>query len=246
MIRQYLKEFNKISLSQMDNVSLMRRIDTKYLLTQNDLLKILPSLKEDYKILEINGNRLMSYATLYFDSVLKNCFIDHHNGKSNRFKVRIRNYIESNLSFLEIKRKNNLGITKKERQEIESFQDYFSNKSIKFIQKNKIDPKKLEPTLYNNFKRLTLVNKCSAERVTIDLNLSYKIENEEKKFDKIVIIEVKQDPKLKQTKINKLLKSNSILPTNFSKYCIGVTNVFSDVKKNRFKELNLKLNKLNI
>jgi hypothetical protein len=72
MIRQYLKEFNKISLSQMDNVSLMRRIDTKYLLTQNDLLKILPSLKEDYKILEINGNRLMSYATLYFDSVLKN------------------------------------------------------------------------------------------------------------------------------------------------------------------------------
>ena len=91
MIRQYLKEFNKISLSQMDNVSLMRRIDTKYLLTQNDLLKILPSLKEDYKILEINGNRLMSYATLYFDSVLKNCFIDHHNGKSNRFKVRIRN-----------------------------------------------------------------------------------------------------------------------------------------------------------
>jgi len=245
MVNRHLKDFSKITLTQMSNVSLMKRVDTKYLLTQDELLKILPLLQKDYKILEINGNRLMSYATLYFDSVLKNCFTDHHNGKSNRFKVRIRNYIESNLSFIEIKRKNNLGITKKDRKEIKGFEKKFSNDSIDFIREHHIDPKKLEPTLYNNFNRLTLVNKDNPERVTIDLNLSYKIKKAEKKFDKIVIIEVKQDPKLKQTKINKLLKSHSIMPTNFSKYCIGVTNIFNDVKKNRFKELNLKLIKLN-
>ena len=62
MVNRHLKDFSKITLTQMSNVSLMKRVDTKYLLTQDELLKILPLLQKDYKILEINGNRLMSYA----------------------------------------------------------------------------------------------------------------------------------------------------------------------------------------
>lgn len=37
----------------------------------------------------------------------------------------------------------------------------------------------------------------------------------------------------------------SILPTNFSKYCIGISNTLDNIKSNRFKEINLKINKLN-
>ena len=45
--------------------------------------------------------------------------------------------------------------------------------------------------------------------------------------------------------MNKALKLMSILPTNFSKYCLGITNTFDNIKSNRFKEINLKINKLN-
>jgi hypothetical protein len=42
---------------------------------------------------------------LYFDTDSKRFYHDHHNGKVKRTKIRMRNYVESNLTFLEIKKK---------------------------------------------------------------------------------------------------------------------------------------------
>jgi hypothetical protein len=92
---------------------------------------------------------------------------------------------------------------------------------------------------------MTLVNKYFSERVTIDTNLSFRLQGKEKKLDKLIVIEIKQEGKRLNTTINKALKSMSILPTNFSKYCIGITNTLDNIKSNRFKEINLKINKLN-
>ena len=90
-----------------------------------------------------------------------------------------------------------------------------------------------------------MVNKNYPERVTIDTNLSFKSANKEKIFDNLVVIEIKQEGKRLNTVMNKALKLMSILPTNFSKYCLGITNTFDNIKSNRFKEINLKINKLN-
>jgi hypothetical protein len=74
--------------------------------------------------------------------------------------------------------------------------------------------------------------------------LNYKTDDTTKALQKIVVIEVKQEKQNVQTPIYKALKVNKIQTSSFSKYCIGVDNLFKDTKANRFKELNLKINKL--
>ena len=240
-----ISNFEKISLDEMNGVSLMKRVDTKFILTESQLSEILSQIQEDYKILEIDGERLMEYSTLYFDTQNKICYKDHHNGKAKRFKIRMRKYLVSDICFLEIKKKNNLGITNKTRTRIKDFETILSSQSKEFISDSQINNLLLEPVLYNNFNRMTLVNKYFSERVTIDTNLSFRLQGKEKKLDKLIVIEIKQEGKRLNTTINKALKSMSILPTNFSKYCIGITNTLDNIKSNRFKEINLKINKLN-
>jgi hypothetical protein len=229
----------------MNSVSLMKRVDTKFILKESQLLEVLSKLYDDYKILQIDQERLMKYSTLYFDSQNKKCFKDHHNGKLNRYKIRMRKYLVSDICFLEIKKKNNLGITNKIRRQIKDFETDLTLDSKEFITNSNINNIFLEPSLYNNFSRMTFVNKSEAERLTIDVDLSFSFGAKEKKFDKLVVIEIKQEGKRLNTTINRVLKSMSILPTNFSKYCIGISNTLDNIKSNRFKEINLKINKLN-
>ena len=245
MDRFNLLKFDKTTLAEMNSVSLMKRVDTKFILKESQLLEVLSKLYDDYKILEIDQERLMKYSTLYFDSENKKCFKDHHNGKLNRYKIRMRKYLVSDICFLEIKKKNNLGITNKIRRQIKDFETNLTSESKDFITKSNINNLLLEPSLYNNFSRMTLVNKNESERITIDVDLSFSFGTDEKKFDKLVVVEIKQEGKRLNTTINRALKSMSILPTNFSKYCIGISNIIDNIKSNRFKEINLKINKLN-
>lgn len=240
-----LSSFDKISLDEMNGVSLMKRVDTKFILSESQLLKVFSKIQKDYKVLEIDNERLMQYSTLYFDTQNKKCFKEHHNGKLNRYKIRMRKYLVSDICFLEVKKKNNLGVTNKTRRQIKDFETILSSGSKEFIYNSQINDLLLEPALYNNFNRITLVNKNYPERVTIDTNLSFKSANKEKIFDNLVVIEIKQEGKRLNTVMNKALKLMSILPTNFSKYCLGITNTFDNIKSNRFKEINLKINKLN-
>lgn len=245
MDRFNLLNFDKTTLAEMNSVSLMKRVDTKFILKESQLLEVLSKLYKDYKILQIDQERLMKYSTLYFDSQNKKCFKDHHNGKLNRYKIRMRKYLVSDICFLEIKKKNNLGITNKIRRQIKDFETDLTLDSKEFITNSNINNIFLEPSLYNNFSRMTFVNKSEAERLTIDVDLSFSFGAKEKKFDKLVVIEIKQEGKRLNTTINRVLKSMSILPTNFSKYCIGISNTLDNIKSNRFKEINLKINKLN-
>ena len=104
-ISELLKPFEAISLKEMDRVKLMNRMDTKFAFTTADLSRILPLLIAHYRVLTIEGTNTPHYESLYFDDEKFSFFKDHHNGKGDRFKVRIRKYVESNIFFLEIKHK---------------------------------------------------------------------------------------------------------------------------------------------
>ena len=86
-----LQNFSPITLAEMDGVKLMNRTDTKFVFKRAQLSDFLNLLKEQYRVLSVNGNLISSYKTLYFDTADFDFFRDHHNGKGNRFKVRIRN-----------------------------------------------------------------------------------------------------------------------------------------------------------
>ena len=127
-----LKDFDEITLSEMDSVKLMNRTDTKFVFKREFLQELLPILKSQYRVLNIKGNLISSYKTLYYDLNNFQFFLDHHNGKGNRFKVRIRNYVESNLFFLEIKNKYK-GRTAKSRIKVDDFELQLKAKSKAYI-----------------------------------------------------------------------------------------------------------------
>ena len=239
-----LSGFTSISLEEMNGVSLLKRVDTKFLTTSSELSELLPYLYSDYQILEIDGNRLMNYSTLYFDTQDLRCYKEHHNGKAKRHKVRIRKYVESDICFLEVKEKQNSGMTNKVRCSIDDFETTLSTESKQFIEKATKKDWELKPALHNYFQRFTLVNTQRYERVTIDLGLKYKTDATTKQFKNVVIVEVKQEKQNTRTPIYSILKSNRIRTVSFSKYCMGVSTVFTDIKSNKFKELNLKINHL--
>ena len=120
-ITTYLnKNFESITLSEMDNVKLMNRTDTKFAFSANYLPEILSRMRNFYKVLEIDNERVHSYRSLYYDTDDRKFYLDHHNQRVNRNKVRFREYVGSKLTYLEIKHKNNKGKTIKKRTKVKS------------------------------------------------------------------------------------------------------------------------------
>jgi hypothetical protein len=238
-----LTQLNSVSLKEMDKVALMNRTDTKFIFSISTLIHALENLKHHYSVLEINEKRTARYRTLYFDTENRELFTRHQNGKKNRYKIRIRKYIDSNLCFLEVKFKSNKSRTIKKRIKIEDFENELSQVSKDFIAANSsLDPNTLVPALWNDFTRLTLVSKTSQERLTIDLGLGFE-DSARKELNHLVIAEVKREGNTPSAFI-KLIKEEHIRPTGMSKYCIGSVLLDETIKYNNFKPHLLAINKL--
>ena len=196
------------------------------------------------RVVEIKSNRITTYSSLYFDTPEHKFYKDHHNGKNNRTKIRIRKYVESDICFLEIKQKDGKGNTTKTRTSIPDFEPNLLEKSLEFIQHATQETFELKPIIWNQFNRVTLVNKTAKERLTIDVNLSFKKNGTLKTYDNLVIIELKQERFNRSSPIVQQLKSKQINPYSISKYCIGMIGIYNELKYNRFKEKLLKINKI--
>ena len=106
-IDQLKSSFDPISLKEMDGVKLMNRKDTKFIFNEEILPELLEALKDNYNILEISKKRESQYKTMYFDTDDFKFYIQHHNGKLNRHKVRYRQYADVGTTYLEVKFKSN-------------------------------------------------------------------------------------------------------------------------------------------
>ena len=226
----------------MDGVKLMDRTDTKYTFHLSTLTAALEKVRDQYKILEVEGKRASRYKTLYYDTSSLELYTKHHNGELNRYKIRHRTYVESNIGFLEVKFKNNKGRTLKERiKKKEAQQDSWDADSSKFLsEKLPFDFNMLEPVLWINYSRITLVNRFSAERLTIDLDLEFLNNANEKQMANLVIAEVKQESK-KPSPFIDAMKELHIREGSISKYCMGIALTRKGIKKNSFKAKLLSL-----
>jgi hypothetical protein len=242
----FMQNFQPISLSEMDTVKLMNRIDTKYVLSRSLLPAVLDRINDNYRILEIDGDRVFQYNSLYYDTDANYMYLAHHNGKVNRYKIRFRRYVASDLCFLEIKYKLKGSRTIKHRTKIETIETDLSERSLNFIHKHTpFNEKNLEPKIYTSFSRMTLVSKELTERVTIDLDLSFRYNGHAQKLDKTVIIELKRDGNAGHSHLIDALNHFRVFPQGFSKYCIGRALVEDNLKRNNFKERIIKINKIN-
>ncbi|MDQ3046385.1 MAG: polyphosphate polymerase domain-containing protein [Bacteroidota bacterium] len=237
-------EFTPITLEEMDNVKLMDRTDTKFVFTQEQLPMILDELKESYRVLNVNGIMISRYESLYFDTQNFELYHKHQCGKLNRYKVRFRKYVESELNFFEVKFKNNKGRTIKDRVKQKQIDGIIHEKAEALLkEKTPFQSSSLEAKFWVNYSRITLVNKNSPERVTIDIDLTFKNTDQNKTIHNLVIAEVKQD-KAATSAFIRLMKKLHIREGSISKYCFGVVSLFSTIKSNNFKQKINSLNKI--
>ena len=239
-----IKNFNSIRLDDINQLKLLKRVDNKFVMPIEKLDQLLDSVKEDYDILEINGERNFKYHTVYFDTPQLSFYLNHHNSRLNRYKVRMRTYKISNHSFLELKRKNNKGKTIKSRRQIDEITNLtdehydYLNTIIPISESN------LEKSVENTFMRITLVSFKTLERVTIDYDLKFLLNDKTTSLPFISIVEVKRDKMTGSSPIISALKKMKVYSKGFSKYCMGMAYMCPDLKQNRFKANKLYLNKL--
>ena len=247
-----LEKLSPITLEEMDSIKLMNRIDSKYLTNENTLLQLLErAAAVGYRVLVTQGTRINPYDSIYFDTAGLRMFYDHHNRRLVRQKVRTRCYENSGDAFLEIKRKNNHGRTKKKRVDMVGFDPMHPDHGIRFLRQDeqyrsydeflrkhlRYDPTVLSERLENHFNRITLVNKAKTERLTIDTGLCFHnlITGRDVDLTGLAIIELKRDG-LQPSPILGMLRDLRIKPSGFSKYCMGSALTNPALKRNNFNE----------
>jgi VTC domain len=243
-LTEILDLFQPITLAEMDGVQLMNRTDTKFMLNTGQLAEILPDLSQSYKALEVEGVRQSRYETLYYDTDSFHYFTQHQNGKRHRYKIRKREYVESNISFLEVKEKNNKGRTAKSRIRLKEMIPVIDEKGEYFISEKVRGAKGLEPKIWNSFSRTTLVDTIAGERVTLDSDLAFYYGEKKISLNGFVIAEVKQDGENRHSLFMQHMKKRLLRPEGVSKYCLGVALLYPEVKSNNFKEKILRINKI--
>ena len=248
-LEHILESMSSISLEEMSTVKLMNRVDSKFPMNRETLLRMASRWGEHFYVQEHEGQRIARYRTLYFDTPDAITYTMHHNRRLRRQKIRQRIYVDSNIAFLEIKNKKNTGRTKKKRISIpvEQWGDiYATSESTDFIrEKVWVTDQPLTPRLENAFRRITLVNKAKTERVTIDFGIRFHnwLSGCDADVSDLVIVEVKQDGSL-PSKFKDFLRDARVQKKGLSKYCLGMLLTDEHLKYNRFKDKIRYVNKL--
>ena len=236
-----------ITLEEMKEVRLMNRVDTKFLVTSAQLKSILQGVHEHYYAQEVEGHRLSPYQTVYYDTPELTMYTIHHDRHLVRDKVRVRTYVDSDLTFCEVKHKTNKGRTKKQRIPVRPRPNIIEDpQAAAFLKENQPYPlETLNPHLETVFDRITLVNYEKTERLTIDCNLNFHniATGAAASMDDLVVMELKQDGRARSL-LKEVLFDLRIKPFKISKYCIGTCMTRPEVKQNRFKKKLRRISKL--
>ena len=97
--------------------------------------------------------------------------------------------------------------------------------------------------LQNNFKRISLINKCVQEKVTIDFGIKSSYKNKHIAWPFLLVVEVKNNIKNKSFVFD-IMKKQKVKERSFSKYAMGMITLNPDLKYNNLKETLLLLNKI--
>jgi hypothetical protein len=234
-----LAGFDPISLAELNRVALLDRVEVKYLLPMPVLNQVLVGMQPAYRALVVEGQQMNHYRTLYFDTPDLEMYRRHHMGARNRYKVRARQYVESRYTFLEVKHKTNKQHTVKSRLSTDALVTSMNRTSVAFLRdKCPYNGLELAPRLWNTYTRVTLVSKSHCERVTLDIALAFAWQGRRIALPNVVIAEVKRDGESIDSDFITLMRQMGVRKQGFSKYCVGISLLYPEVKQNRFRALH--------
>lgn len=220
---------------------MLERLDNKYVISGDVLVRALPLLAREFDILEIGGQRVFTYETCYFDDPELSSYYDHHQGRRQRVKVRVRRYVDSDACFVEVKLKDKRGITVKKRLGYDASKfRALDDQALGHIQdcyESMYDrpwDRRLDPVIEMRYRRATLAAREGNERLTIDSGLTFFGRDRETAIGRqLFIIETKSANG--RGIGDRILRSLHQHPTKrCSKYCVGMAAVGEADRHNRF------------
>lgn len=220
----------------LDSRRLLKRTDTKFLFNRQHLTTLFSTLSRDYALLTMSHSVWQEYSSDYFDTDDLQMYNDHRRGRRIRQKVRLRHYLDREMTFLEVKNKRRSKETIKFRSRLPFLTRQLSELDQRFLKKAGAPPNLcMEPKLSSVFRRITLVGLKTIERVTFDLGLKVSNQQSSHRFRQAIIAEVKQTRFSPTSPIMLGLRACGIRPSRASKYCIGTMTLNNNIRSNRLK-----------
>lgn len=217
-----LAGFRDASPALLEQRALLRRSDSKFMAPATLVGSIIGGLAGDYAAVRVAGGSVATYLNLYFDTPDLICFHDHRRGRRVRHKIRIRNYPERGLSFLEVKTRLNDIYTEKQRLSVPFGSEALGDREDEFLRTRCPFAGELRPTLRVDFRRISLIGLATDERVSIDLHIAMSSEGIGQAFDDLALIEVKQAAPSTRTPIVRALHGVGLRACSVSKYATAI------------------------
>lgn len=244
-LRSLIEQPSSLSLDDLAPLSLLNRIDYKFVLHPDQLHQALESAIGDYLVLEVNTVRRHRYLTTYFDTPDLAMYFDHHNGARSRYKLRCRSYLDSGVAVVEVKVKTNKERTVKFRRNVPEHVTRLDTLGCDWLPPSLPYPlEHLQAVVWNRFVRVTLVSFEHCERITIDTDIVFGSGERTFAHEGLCVVEVKH-PKfsLVGSPLARELHRLHVQPQSISKFCIAAAHFYPGCKINRFKPLLLQLSR---
>ncbi|MWB99687.1 polyphosphate polymerase domain-containing protein [Agromyces seonyuensis] len=237
-----------------ERAELQTRIDRKYLVPLDRLPAVLVRLDDDTRVLEIGGARDSAYESVYFDTPDLLSYRLAATARRRRFKIRTRSYLDSELSFLEVKTRGGRAATVKGRVSVDpTSASTLEGEALAYAEETLAETGvtdarglRLEATLVTRYRRATLLVPATAERVesraTIDVGLEWvDLEPAERheacrprrmRTPHLAIVETKSAAT--PGTVDRALWAEGLRPARVSKFATGLAALHPELPSNRW------------
>lgn len=191
------------------------------------------------RVLDTGGLRIFRYDSVYFDTpALDSYFLAAH-GRRRRYKIRTRSYLDSGVSFLEVKTEGSRSATVKERIPYSpADRSTITAEGAQYIAETlgstgQAPPSQLAPVLETLYGRITLFLPASNSRATIDLNVAWSLPGQAPLvMANQVVVETKSGSAPGQ--LDRHLWHHGIRPSRISKFATGMATLMPELPANRW------------
>lgn len=236
-----LRHHPAVGLEELNAAAaLQTRVDRKYVVPVLQAEQILCSFGSDVRILEMDGIRSFDYDSVYFDTPQLDSYLLAARGRRRRFKIRTRTYVDSSLSFLEVKTEGGREATVKERIPYSVHDrsritaeglDYVNETLSAAIGDIPAGP--LEPVIETRYRRTTLFLPGSGSRATLDEAVTWQRPGADTwLLDGAVVLETKSGSAAGP--LDRHLWASGIRPSRISKFATGMAALCPELPANRW------------
>ena len=159
--------------------------------------------------------------------------------------MRFRSYEQTQTTFFEVKERQATGRTVKTRAPEATPAFPLQPVSQALLEQVPTDDQALEPKLWVNYHRITLVGRGQPERLTLDLGLEFQRPGDPhvQRVGDVVIVELKRASQRQPSPFAVYARAQGHRETRLSKYGVGCSLLYS-LRQNAFKPQHLALARL--